>query len=92
MITHGKVRTVLQIPVPKVLKWSGHVNNSVESEYILMEEATGTPLYETWDSLEISNKLKIIDGIVGIEKRMSSVSFTMSIILMHRTDVLLANL
>ncbi|KAH9879800.1 hypothetical protein J1614_001824 [Plenodomus biglobosus] len=59
---------VLDIPVPKVLAWSGRIDNSVQSEYILMEEAIGTQLGEIWEEMELSSKLKIVDEIVTIEK------------------------
>lgn len=72
-----EARTILKIPVPGVLAWSGNVNNPVESEYILMEEASGTPLWEVWDGLELDDKLRIVDDIVGIEKKLLSASFTL---------------
>jgi len=71
-----QARTVLEIPVPKVLSWSGEPENPVESEYILMEEATGSQLGEVWDKMELHNKLKIVDDIVAIEKKFLSLSFT----------------
>ncbi|KAH8719343.1 kinase-like domain-containing protein [Phaeosphaeriaceae sp. PMI808] len=69
-------RTVLEVPVPKVLSWSGEAENPVESEYILMEEATGNQLGEVWDEIELHSKLKIVDDIVAIEKKLLSLSFT----------------
>ncbi|KAF2756096.1 hypothetical protein EJ05DRAFT_502559 [Pseudovirgaria hyperparasitica] len=69
-------RTVLEIPVPKVLSWSGDAENPVESEYILMEEATGRQLGEVWDEMELDDKLKIVDDIIAIEKKFLSLSFT----------------
>ncbi|KAH6638995.1 kinase-like domain-containing protein [Boeremia exigua] len=69
-------RTVLEIPVPKVLAWSAEAENPVESEYILMEEAAGTQLGEVWDKMEIGDKLKIVDDIVAIERKFTSISFT----------------
>jgi hypothetical protein len=62
--------------VPKVLSWSGEVENPVESEYILMEEAPGNQLGEVWNEMELHNKLKIVDDIVAIEKKFLSMSFT----------------
>ena len=41
-----------------------------------MEEATGTQLGEIWDNLELHDKLKIVDHIVAIEKKLLSISFT----------------
>ncbi|KAH0841197.1 hypothetical protein FOPE_06512 [Fonsecaea pedrosoi] len=78
-------RTILKIPVPKVLAWSGSSKNPVGSEYILMEEASGTPLYKVWEGMEIHDKLKIVDDIVDIEKKLLSISFTRSDILMSKS-------
>ncbi|KAH3976280.1 hypothetical protein HBH52_118710 [Parastagonospora nodorum] len=69
-------RTVLEIPVPKVLSWCAEAENPVESEYILMEEATGNQLGEVWDEMELHDKLKIVDDIVAIERKFLSLSFT----------------
>lgn len=73
--SNPQARTVLEIPVPKVLSWSAEVENPVESEYILMEEASGNQLGEIWDEMEIHDKLKIVDDIVAIEKKFLSLSF-----------------
>jgi hypothetical protein len=66
--------------VPKVLSWSGQAENPVESEYILMEEAAGNQLGEIWDEMEIHDKLKIVDDIVDLEKKFSSLLFTRSVL------------
>lgn len=39
-----QARSILEILVPQVLSWSADPNNSIEAEYILMEEATGSRL------------------------------------------------
>lgn len=62
--------------MPKVLSWSGEPENSVESEYILMEEATGNQLGEIWDDMELENKLAVVDDILAIERKFLSMSFT----------------
>ncbi|CZR51218.1 probable FMP29 Found in Mitochondrial Proteome [Phialocephala subalpina] len=69
-------RTVLNIPVPKVFAWSAAANNPVEAEYIIMEEARGTQLEDVWDGKTISDKTNIVKGLVEIEKKLLSVSFT----------------
>ncbi|KAG5293793.1 phosphotransferase enzyme family protein [Histoplasma capsulatum G186AR] len=69
------VRTVLNIPVPKVLAWSGNADNAVKSEYIIMEAAAGTQLADIWEDMEIDNKLKVVENIVLIEKKLLSLSF-----------------
>ncbi|KAH6690267.1 kinase-like domain-containing protein [Leptodontidium sp. MPI-SDFR-AT-0119] len=69
-------RTVLNIPVPKVFAWSAAANNPVDAEYIIMEEAPGIQLEDVWDSKTISDKTEIVKGLVEIEKKLLSVSFT----------------
>ncbi|KAG9228229.1 kinase-like domain-containing protein [Amylocarpus encephaloides] len=69
-------RTVLNIPVPKVYAWSAAANNPVEAEYIIMEEAPGTQLEDVWNDKTISDKTNIVKGLVEIEKKLLSVSFT----------------
>lgn len=68
-------RTILNLPVPKVLAWSATSQNPVESEYIIMEEAKGLQLHTVWPELELRAKRDIIHQIVDIEKKMLSVSF-----------------
>jgi hypothetical protein len=66
--------------MPKVLSWSGQAENPVASEYILMEEAAGNQLGEILDEMEIHDKLKIVDDIVDLEKKFSSLLFTRSVL------------
>ncbi|KAH7377624.1 kinase-like domain-containing protein [Pyrenochaeta sp. MPI-SDFR-AT-0127] len=82
-LAHRSFETVLEVPVPKGLCWSGEAENPVKSEYILMEEANGKQLGEVWDKIEHHDKLKILlslsftrygclyfanDGFPGCEK------------------------
>lgn len=53
-------RTILKIPVPKVLAWSATNQNPVESEYIIMEEAEGTQLHEAWKDMKLKAKRDVI--------------------------------
>ncbi|EXJ54218.1 hypothetical protein A1O7_09555 [Cladophialophora yegresii CBS 114405] len=57
-----------------------------ESEYILMEEADGTPLHEVRDGQMIHDKLKIVDDVVAFEKKLLSISFTRYGNLYYATD------
>lgn len=41
-----------------------------------MEEAQGTQLADVWDSMKISDKTKVTRGLIEIEKKLLSVSFT----------------
>lgn len=44
-----------------------------------MEEAPGTQLEDVWDGKTISDKTNIVKGLVEIEKKLFSVSFTRSV-------------
>ena len=68
-------RTVLDIPVPKVLAWSATDQNPVQAEFIIMEEARGSPLHEVWQDLPLRTKCDIVRQFVDIERRLLSVSF-----------------
>jgi hypothetical protein len=68
-------RTVLNIPVPKVLAWSATEQNPVQAEYIIMEEARGSQLHEVWQGLSLRTKSDIIRGFVDVEKKLLSFSF-----------------
>jgi hypothetical protein len=70
-----QARSILNIPTPRVIVWSGAIDNPVGSEYILMEEATGTQLGEVWGNMELPSKLQIVEEIVAIEKKFLSLSF-----------------
>jgi hypothetical protein len=70
-------RTVLNIPVPRVLAWSTNEQNPVQAEYIFMEEARGSQLHEFWDELPLRKKVDVIREIVDIERKLLSVSFDM---------------
>jgi hypothetical protein len=51
-------------------------NNPVQAEYIVMEEAPGTSLADTWDDLGLKSKDKVIQDLIDIETKLLSVSFT----------------
>jgi len=68
-------RTILNLPVPKVLAWSASDQNHVQTEYIIMEEARGSQLYESWQDVSLETKHEIIRQIVDIERKLLSLSF-----------------
>ncbi|KAJ6121362.1 hypothetical protein N7512_003827 [Penicillium capsulatum] len=69
-------RYILQLPIPRVLDWSATSYNSVGSEYVIMEEATGSQLAMTWGDLSPDTKLSVMRELVTIETRMMSLSFS----------------
>jgi hypothetical protein len=68
-------RTMLGIPVPKVIAWSDTDQNPVQAEYIIMEEARGSQLHEVWQDLPLPKKVDIIREFVDLERKLLSVSF-----------------
>jgi hypothetical protein len=68
-------RSILNIPVPKVLAWSATDQNPVQAEYIIMEEAKGSQLHVMWQGLPLRTKGNIIREFVDIEEKLLSVSF-----------------
>jgi hypothetical protein len=52
------------------------VDNPVQAEYIVMEEAPGISLADVWRGMGLQSKDKVIEDIVAIEKKLLSVSFT----------------
>jgi hypothetical protein len=62
--------------VPGVYDWSATSNNAVASEYIIMEEASGTQLRLIWNQLSPDKKFSIMREIVTIESKMHAVSFS----------------
>ncbi|KAI1962958.1 Phosphotransferase enzyme [Ophidiomyces ophidiicola] len=72
-------RSVLGIPVPKVLEWKASLHgNPVEAEYIIMEEAEGTLLSDGWHTMKPAERESIIDGIVEVQQKLVSVAFNLS--------------
>ncbi|KAL9074930.1 MAG: hypothetical protein Q9157_004200 [Trypethelium eluteriae] len=61
--------------MPKVLAWSATDQNPVDTEYIIMEEAKGSPLQEVWHDLQLRTKRDIIHEIIDVERKLLSVSF-----------------
>lgn len=69
-----QARSVLGIPIPKVLGYSVDATNSVGSEYILMEEAKGVQLASVWNDMEIDDQAKIVKSIIEIDAKFLAIS------------------
>ncbi|QVM06360.1 Phosphotransferase enzyme [Coccidioides posadasii str. Silveira] len=66
-------RTVLDMPVPKVLDWNASVaENPVEAEYVLTEAPSETPLGDLWSRMKPSEKKSIIEEVVELEQKLLS--------------------
>ncbi|KAJ5471088.1 hypothetical protein N7530_008445 [Penicillium desertorum] len=69
--TTSEARDFLQIPVPRIFARSATPDNAVSSEYIIIEEVSGTQL-----RLNPDQKLSIMREVVTIESKMLGVSFS----------------
>jgi hypothetical protein len=72
------LRTVLEIPVPKVLAWSSRREpNPVGTDYIIMEKVKGVQLQDRWDT--ISGKedfIPLMQDSLKIEQKLFGVRFS----------------
>ena len=73
-------REVLDIPVPRVLAWSGTERNSVNrvgADYIIMEEVAGVCLGLRWKNLEHSDDVKpILTSLLDVEAKFQRLRFS----------------
>jgi hypothetical protein len=76
VLTNNQARTILEIPVPKIHAWSASVSNPVGAEYIIMEEAAGKQAADSWNAIELEDKVSIMKQLISIEKKLLSVSFS----------------
>ncbi|EAW21629.1 phosphotransferase family protein [Aspergillus fischeri NRRL 181] len=71
------LRSVLGIPVPRVLAWSSPLQpNSVGSEYILMQRVKGRQLSGVWDVMSEVQRFGLVKSMVEIERQLMSAQFT----------------
>ncbi|KAF2718814.1 hypothetical protein K431DRAFT_322140 [Polychaeton citri CBS 116435] len=76
LLTTASEVATMEFARAQMIAWSATDQNSAGIEYIILEEAKGASLHEVWDQLTPRAKLDIIQGIVDLEKKMLSVSFT----------------
>ncbi|EAW10677.1 aminoglycoside phosphotransferase family protein [Aspergillus clavatus NRRL 1] len=70
-------RNELQTPVPKVLAWSSKAkDNSVGTEYIIIEKVPGVQLDKVWPEMDIKERFELVKTISGYQKTWMSTSFT----------------
>jgi hypothetical protein len=69
-----QARSILGIPVPKVLGYSADAANPVGSEYILMEEAKEVQLSSLWNEMEIADQAKILKSLIEIDVKFLAIS------------------
>ncbi|KAL4886899.1 kinase-like domain-containing protein [Aspergillus karnatakaensis] len=84
--TLGYIRNYTSIPVPRVHSWSADDSDPVQAEYIVMEKATGVPLYERWPTMTELEKLELIKHLTQLEAQLSAIPFPAYGGLYLRTD------
>lgn len=63
------------VRIPKVLDWSSSSSNSVGSEYIVMEKVPGNELEETWYTIDLKQRMAVMDKIIKMEKTLFGIQF-----------------
>ncbi|RAH45648.1 aminoglycoside phosphotransferase family protein [Aspergillus brunneoviolaceus CBS 621.78] len=72
------LRTVLKIPVPRVISWSSSPEvNPVGAEYILMERVEGQQLSDVWDDMSEAQRFGLAKSLVGIERKLVNAKFAL---------------
>ena len=75
------------VPIPRIHAWSAEPLNSVGAEYIIEEKAVGSPLGWHWHDIPMKSRVDIVDQIVGVERRLMSIDFSMHGCVYYRTDL-----
>lgn len=73
-----QVQTKTNVPIPKILDYNYDANdktNTVGSEYIIMEHATGVPLHEKWPKMAGDQQVRCIDAIYRTMKEVVDLEF-----------------
>ncbi|GAQ45724.1 hypothetical protein ACLA_024740 [Aspergillus niger] len=66
-------RTILGIPTRRVYAWDADKDNSVGSEYIIMEEASGTMVQEVWEDFSIDDKMDFAQELAELQSKLLQV-------------------
>jgi hypothetical protein len=75
------LRDALDISIPRIIVWSANRSNAVNAEFIIEEKARGDPLGNLWkslDTLPMNYRMSILDKILEIEKKTTSIKFAKS--------------
>ena len=58
------------IPVPHVFDFQTTASNTVGSEYMIMAKVEGQELEHTWYTMNLQERIKVIEKIVGLERKL----------------------
>ncbi|KAL3475952.1 kinase-like domain-containing protein [Aspergillus californicus] len=80
-------RQFLGIPVPRIYAWSADESNAVGAKYILEEKAMGQPLGSLWGQLSFSVRSSIVEQVLDIEKKLTSVNLPQHGCIYYQSDL-----
>ena len=76
-LSNLKLRTQLDIPVPKILGYcSRDAESRIGAEYIIMEKAAGVELAQVWGDLEPRDKVSLVKQLADISSRLGENRFS----------------
>lgn len=73
--TRRFIQLTCDIPMPRLCDWDLRDRNTVGSEWIIEEKATGQPLRKFWSTMDRQAQLDIVQQIVDLEAKLASVKF-----------------
>lgn len=72
------MQTKTTIPIPNILDWScdaAGIDNTIGSEYIIMEHAAGVQLHKKWQEMAGDQRVRCIDAIYRKAKEVVDLQF-----------------
>ncbi|TVY85520.1 Altered inheritance of mitochondrial mitochondria protein [Lachnellula suecica] len=85
--TRQFLRTVLNLPVPRIHAFSLGSDNLVGAEYIIEEKAKGRPLGNLWHHWDTESQIGLVTQLVDFETKLASVSFRRHGCIYYRKDL-----
>ncbi|CZT12207.1 uncharacterized protein RCO7_10448 [Rhynchosporium graminicola] len=85
--TRQFLRTVLNLPVPRIHAYSLDSDNPVGAEYIIEEKARGKPLGNLWHHWDKESQVSLVTQLVDFETKLASVSFRRHGCIYYRNDL-----
>src|ERR1035437_7739201 len=68
-----QIRTILNLPVPRIYTYSLDSTNPVGAEYIIEERASGSPLGNLWPQWSIESQNNLLAQLVDFEAKLTSI-------------------
>jgi hypothetical protein len=82
-----KLRSILDIPIPRIYAWSSDASNPVGAEYIIEEKADGQQLGSMWSLCSKDLQLDVVNQINEIEAKLAILSFSKYGSIYYKSDL-----